>query len=118
MFSKRKSTASYEATTSSTSNTATFRSSMWERTFGQAMTWLNKPELTNQKEMYEIDKYNDPDAQAASREEDESGGVAGADLRAFQSSVPMNAYLTYVTLRLQIIMQDVLEARHKSLLTA
>jgi len=91
---------------------------MWERTFGQAMTWLNKPDSTNQKEMYEINKYNSPDEQAFRNEEQEGSTAAADDVRASQSSVPLNAYLTYVTLRLQIIMQDVLEARHKSLLTA
>ncbi len=115
MFSKRKSTSGLEATTSIT---YPMRSSVWDRTVGQAMTWLNKPENPDQKEMFEINKHNDPDTQHSSRESDEAGTSAAADFRASQSSVPLNAYLTYVTLRLQIIIQDVLEARHKSLLTA
>lgn len=83
------------------------RHSIWDRTFGQAFSWLNKP-IENDKDSYEIGEYN------------ESNGKSQVDeqLSSSSQSSSLNAHLTYVTLKLQIIMQDVLEAKHKSLLTA
>lgn len=112
VFKKRPSEIQTKADSEKNFHQDLSRYSIWDRTFGQAMTWLNKP-VEDSKESFEIKDYNEQVASTAMEEKNEA--------RASQSnpqSIPLNAYLTYVTLKLQIIMQDVLEARHKSLLTA
>lgn len=108
VFSKRKSSnVSVAGDTGQIFNQDTSRFSIWNRTVGQAFTWLNKPE-ENPKEMYQINSRD------GEYEDDSVQPSTSQDSHSFR----LNAYLTYVTLKLQVIMQDVLEARHRSLLTA
>ena len=61
-------------------------SSIWGKTFGQAISWMNKNTFQSN--------------------ENHSGGDSAAGGQSIApQSIPLNAYLTYVTLKLQVIMQ-------------
>ena len=72
--------------------------SIWNRTFGQALSWLNKPG-NNVQENINIDNYSD----SYGRETTTTSITITA--KSNPQSIPLNAYLTYVTLNLQLIIK-------------
>lgn len=77
------------------------RLSIWDKTFGQAMFWLKKPS-EEKNDCFEINDYSE-EIRRQSIEIQTSGTTSSKS--AVYYTTPLNAYLTYVTLKLQIIMQ-------------
>ncbi len=71
--------------------------SIWDRTIGQAFSWLNKQE--NIQENINIDNYSESFSNRS------NATTSKQSLNT--QSIPLNAYLTYVTLNLQLIMQGI-----------
>ena len=77
------------------------RNSFWGRTFGNAFSWIN-PMRPNNNEQPEPDNYDN----SFTNNNNNNNQASGTSL---VNSIPLNAYLTYVTLKLQLIMQGELE---------
>jgi hypothetical protein len=75
------------------------RNTFWGRTFGNAFSWIN-PTRTNNNEQTEPDNYDNSFTNNNNNVNNQAS-VASS----LVNSIPLNAYLTYVTLKLQLIMQ-------------
>ena len=72
--------------------------SIWNRTFGQALSWLNKPGSSVQENI-NIDNYSDNYGRETTTTS------ISITSKPSPQSIPLNAYLTYVTLNLQLIIK-------------
>ena len=79
----------------------------WGRTFSQAFSWMNKSSNQSVNET----NYASQQHHLLSSNNPTSSSIASS------AGISLNAYLTYVTLKLPLIMQDVLETKQKTLLT-
>lgn len=88
----------------SSQNSGTF----WGRTFGQAFSWINK---SNNQQPTDENIYANQKHHILSSNNPTTSNISSS------TGISLNAYLTYVTLKLPLIMQDVLETKQKTLLT-
>lgn len=84
--------------------------SFWGKTFGQAFSWINKQSNSQAQE-----PANEAESSFSVRTGEKSAAAAVAE-KSSSNCVPLNAYLTYVTLNMQMIIKDVLEANQRTLL--